>query len=646
MVLSEFEKTSITKFRGLYARGLMDEVPPDHAIEVQNMAFSNTGETYTRQGAVKSLNLVHPVKRMFLATPLRGGYFLLTTDGTGRLYAYNSSTRSDTTLKTINGMVDFCAVNMYGKTYIQPVMPLRTYYNGGGCVYVFDGTTIRPACGFPASPGVGFQASDGSGEGHTSPGKYQVAVAFETDTGYLTRLGPVIWQGTPGDESATSTINPAYWDSPGGVPLYLGGIPTGGPGVIARHIFVTKADQLEFFFLKRIPDNSTTSTTIDFYDTDLVVSGDYLNDNLDYIPAGVIEPNGGTSMGLFKYHGRLMAWGNSDAIGYDKILVSEAGDPETFNTNHSYIQMPTETDGNIIRSAGVLRDTLYLFKAVGIFSTQDNLDNPVTWPVVRVDGGSGAWFNTVSTLTASQTALPMGDVLLAADISGLYLFNGVVQGQLLTWKVQDIWDRIPKSQMSKVTLQVDPFEALIYLLFPVDGATSPSYLLVGDFSENLSPEGIKWSYYKFPFQVRSIGMATIYDSIDQDYYLRMGSDDNALYRLNKSGTIADTTTGSIDSFYRTGLVTFDSGKMNIFRALTIRMIGAGKVQTSIAGEDEILAGMKGAKDVVPPATPKREYTYQINYTSEKLQVMNRSNFPFTLNRIDVYGKVQFDTRPM
>lgn len=666
MVLSEFNKLSIQKFKGLYRRGLMDEVPPDHAAIVENMAFSQVGEVSTRPGAVTSLSLTHPVKRMFLSTNVQG-YFLLTLDYSGKLWSYNCATQVDSLLKDFAlTTVDFAAVNMFGKTFVQPVGALGLNYGiASYCVYVFDGTHFRPALGFPPlgteSGGVFSATPHAGGGGSTSPGEYRMAVCFITDTGYMTRPGPVGWTGTPGTWTATSNFGPVIWISPGDTKVDLTHIPVGDPakGVIARQILVTKSDQQEFFFLASgyIPDNTTTSLTLDWFDTDLAISADYLFDNRDWLPPGVVQTGSpGTELGLFKYHGRLFVWGNP-LVGDDKILVSEAGDPETFSIVHSYIQMPTDTDANMVRGMGILRDTLYLFRGVGIFSTQDTLDNPNTWPIVRVDGASGAWYHSINTISSAQSSIPLGDVLVIGDRNGLYVFNGVVQIPALTWKVNDLWRRIPKDRMSRVTVDIDPFDSLIYVLFPIDNDLLPSYLLVGDFSEGLNWEMIKWSHYYFPFAARSIGLALIQDAFDYEYYIRIGSDDNNLYRINRAttgGLSGDTLSGAVSSSYKTALIGLDGGKMSVFRALVYRMIvGAGGSVLSYVGGEDTLSDSSGTALMTQVVTPsltfgnnQREHTSQINMTAEKIQVLIQGTTPFTLNRIDIYGKTQFDARPM
>lgn len=621
MNLQEFQKISVSNFRGLYKRGDAGRTPLDHATDLSNMSFTNTGETFTRNGTMLSLALSHPVKRMFLATPTTGPT-LLTYDGVDTIYQYNPSTGTDSTFLILAGMKDFCALNIYGRTYIMPSMPPGST---SGTVYVWDGThTLRAALGF--APIASFSAATGAA-GNTDPGVHKFAVSYVTNSGFTTRPGPEI----------SGTFVPVIWTSPGDVQVNLTGIPLGGPEVVARWILVTKADQEEYFYLQEINDNTTTSITLDWFDTDLAVSADDLFDLKEVLKPGV-GIDGSSSFGLYKYHGRMLVWG---AEGTDSILVSKPGLPEAFDQVVGYIQLPTEFDGNYVRGVANLRDVLYFTKSVGIYSAQDNLDNPSTWPVTQIDGGVGCFFYGLSTITGAQTSLSANDVLIMADRGGLYLFNGTIVQPPLTWKIEDVWHRLFLAAQHNITIALDPFSQLIYCLLPVDGDFRPSLLLVGDYSEGLDSTNIKWSIFNFPFTVRAIEMINFGDRDSFEYHLRLGSDDNNLYRLDSTATTDNSV--PINAFYQSYQSVLDPGSVNVFRALGFRVNGSNLILSLLAQDSQRLQLLNNLP-IAP--TPGFEYTRQINYLSEKMMVKVASNFYFRLSRLDIYGKRQFDNRPL
>lgn len=116
-------------------------------------------------------------------------------------------------------------------------------------------------------PGAAPTAADGAA-GNVSAGLHQISVAFITEEQYITRPAPYI-----------------NYTAPGSKKINLSTIPTGPPNIIARVILVTPvitapAITGDFFFFDGavptptlgtfpsmvIPDNTTTSYTIDFTD--------------------------------------------------------------------------------------------------------------------------------------------------------------------------------------------------------------------------------------------------------------------------------------------------------------------------------------------------------------------------------------------
>jgi len=637
MNLQEFSKISINRFKGLYARGSTDLTPPDHAIDVKNIRFDRSGEAYTREGLGISLNLSHPVQRTFLSTT-KNGYNVITQDGT-TLYAYNPSTGHDSIIYQDVGLKEFAAVNAFGRTYIYPMGDV----DNNLVLLVWDGISkVRPACGFP--PPGSFQVVTAGGVGSCDVGHHRFAFSYITDTGFMTRPGPVPYG---------AGFAPVSWIAPGGTPCQVVGLPLGPSTVIARQIFATKAEEEEFFYVPSgyIDDNTTTTVTLDFYDTDLVESANDLFNLRDEVEGAF-----GDIGGIFKYHGRLFIWGRTlpkatgrnDDWGPDKIFVSEAGDPESFDMVHGWMQLPTEYDGNTVRAAVEIRDSLYFIKSVGIISTADNLDHPFTWKPVRVDGGCGCGFWGISSIVGSQTALSTGEQVIFVDFGGIYLFNGVVQQPQLTWKIKNFWDRIDASQVLKSHLCHDPFNQTFYALVPVfnDSKVAIWTLLVADYSEGLSADGIKWSIWDSPVPISTISLMSFQDSTNFLYRLRFGSSSPGLFKYDDD-FVVDLDTNKIVSSYETFLAGF--GNISIFRALNLRVEGTPNLVVGLKGLDNLSSN--GNKLSYQSASPVPlisgiEQTRQINYTAEKMLVRIEGTTPWRVQKIEIYGKTQYMSRPL
>lgn len=623
MYLDDYAKVTLDKFNGLYDRGNTDEVPQDHASDILNVMFSKNAEVSTRNGTAISLTLGHAVVRQFLATFSNSSSFVLTCNGAGSIFSGTGAA-----LLTVANMIDFAAINMYNYCFIAPIL---STFSATNYVYIWDGVNApRPAAGF--APSGSFTAANSATVGNITSGVHKFAVSNITNSGFTTRPGPQI----------AGTFTPVSVTATGGFKVDLSGIPLGPTGTVARQIFVTQADQEVYFYLAVgfINDNTTTAITVDFFDTDLAVSADNLFDLREYIPSAAVISGG---LSLQKYHGRLLAIG----VQFDTVLVSNAGDAESFSNVTGYIQIPSENDGNTVRAACVLYDVLYFTKAVGIFSVQDNGNTPSTWTVVQIDGSVGSYQGAIGTITGSQPSLASNSVILMANREGIFLFNGTVQRPHLTWKIQDVWGAINPGKENLVQIAVDAFADLIYVILATGSSTTPNLMLVGDFSQGLDEKNIRWSKYSFPWVPISISMMNFQDTDGSfDYYLRLGTSSN-LYKLNASYT-SDSGT-AINSYWQTFLASQDIGALNIFRALRFRTTGVGTLSFTMAGEDgQGAINSTAAQNITLGATPGKDGFCQINFTNEKMSVkfgVNAVNSRFTVQRLDIFCKRLFLSRP-
>src|SRR5690242_8020777 len=286
MYLDEYEKIEIEEFKGLYKRGMPDQVPPDHAICCENVVFSQAGQVQKRPGIAASYALNHPVKRMFEGVIDSVALIVLTLDWAGNIYRNNNNTP----IFSSPNLVDFVGINLFNKIFILPIISSGTPPNLQ--VWLGVASTTRDAAGL--APTSSFSAANGAA-GNIDIGDYKIAVSFITDTGFTTQPGPKI----------AGVFTPVLYTAPGGLKIDLTGIPTGGSEVVARQILITKANSDLFYYLGPssggfINDNTTTTATLNFFDTDLVLSADDLFDLLETIPGAV------RTGGLNVYHNRLV----------------------------------------------------------------------------------------------------------------------------------------------------------------------------------------------------------------------------------------------------------------------------------------------------------------------------------------------------
>jgi hypothetical protein len=527
-------------------------------------------------------------------------------------------------------MVDFAAINLFNKLYVLPIT-LTSASLGLANLKVWRGPghTMRDAAGNRPSGTV--SAADGAADptGGLDPGIHKITVSFETDTGFI----------TPPDLTITS------YTAPGAVKLNLTGIPTGPAETVARIILVTRGNEELFFFAPggRIADNTTTTLTLNFFDSDLVISADYLFDLLEKIPGGTVYA------ALFKYHGRLL----TNAEG-NLVRVSRSGDVESMNNVDGFIQLPDENDGNKCAAFCTLRDTLYLIKVVGIFSTEDNGDVPSSWHTVQVDGGVGSFQNGISTITGSQPSLSSEEIFTLASRGGLYIFTGTIQGpRPLTWKVDNIWRTYTHNAQQNIQVVHDPFKQLIIITLPVSGSTAPNQMLVGDYSDGLSWDRIKWCLWTFPFLPSSISMMSFLDDDgfgDFDYYLRIGtSEQNGLSKMTPN--FLNDYSSPILSYGQCGFTWVASGALSAIRAGNFRARSMNPLVDSNLIIQLFPEDLQSA--VVPPPIlityfPGRDYLRQTNFVNEKVSLYfgtNALNERFNMFRCELFTTVRQVARP-
>lgn len=631
----EYEKVTISKFRGLYKRGLADQCPSDHAVCCENVIFNKMGEVSSRYGIAPSVYLAHNVTRMFLANNKGIQASLLTCDGNGNIYQDGNSSP----LFSWAGMFDFAALNMFGYTFILGIM--NTVSGTPPNLQIWDGTNPpRDAAG--VAPVAASLAATTTGSGNVGVGVYSIAVSFVTASGFVTRPGP----STGGVFTAVTVT------SAGNTTIALTGIPTGPTGTIARQILVTQGNQLLFFYLGAneggfINDNTTTTATLNFFDTDLAISADSLFDQMEAIAGSNLT---GT---LARYHNRMFVVQFSTVV-----LASAISNAESIDEVTGFFQVDDQTDGNMVFALCTLQDVLYAVKFPGIFAVQDNGQEPAFWSIFLVDGGVGSAAQGISTLVGSESSASTAQQFLLSDLNGLYVFNGGIVRPVLTWKIDDIWKTINMRAFYNVTCFIDVYHDTIYILVPIYPSSSPNLLLVGDYSEGLDYQNIKWSIFTFPFTPSSI--ALLYydgnmDGSDVYYYLRIAFYNNQyIYKMHAGYT--DDLGAAINAYYQCYLASGSTtGNYNVFRVLRFRGKGLGNINILLDQEDFDLS-----KEINPPPLPitdpmSKDLDRQINFQNEKMSVgFGTGAFVnagvvgeyFTVSRIDIFMKNMFKGRPI
>jgi len=486
-VLRDHPGVVIEEFNGYWNRGGEEAVPLDHFDDCDNIQYIESGFE-TRDG-INTFVAQNNIVRMY-NYKLQDAESLIMLDSSGNIHhaLLDGSSTIHTNILQIAAMEDFGFVAIAGRAYITP---FEIYLDSDGVnkargltgeflyVYLGAGVAARTAAGTPPT-GASIGVAQG-GAGFYELGFHLFAVVFETDSGFLTALGPATFTGF----TITSTTNE----------LDLTGIPTGGASVSRRHIVATKAiinyngdqDGFQFFFVPngRINDNVTTTISISAYDIDLLTDASHLIDNFSTIPAGV---------SLTKYHARLVI--TTEFSNVSLARLSFPGEPEAINQVDGFIIIPL--DGRNITIAQEFRDVLYFFKQVRTYAVVDNGDAPATWSVITIDQGKGAPIHGIGEVLDSGGVNV--DMLLIADFSGIIMFNGAYSEPELSYKIQDFWLAFDRNLFHRIQIMIDTVSEIIYLTLP------NQRMLIANYSRGMDAKNIRFSPWQFDVRANTIAL--------------------------------------------------------------------------------------------------------------------------------------------
>lgn len=489
----DHEAITLKEFNGLWKRGDIETCPLDHFSDCNNIQFQE-GAFKTRDGIDPYAAFPNVTRIYTYNQPDQQGLLLL--DSSGNIYHTLSPTPT-TPILSIAGMLDFAFKAINGRAYISPNDRVTGLEDEFLYVYMGDGTPARKAAG--AGPlGGNFAAATSADPGNVEPGVHIFGVLYETNTGFLTKIGDV--------KSALDVLVDDKKVDLSNIPLSPDSF------VVARHIVATKritpdlytgdTSGYQFFFVPdgRIPDNTTTTLKVNFYDADLIEDAGYLLDILEEIPAGVA---------LGTYHNRLVTvaeYGEetgdilTSTIGNISLArVSYPGEPEAFDAVSGLIVAPL--DSKPLTNIQEYRDVMYLFKQTKTLAYVDTGLEPVDWPLTIIDEGTGAPIHGIAFVLDSGGINI--DYIIICDWSGVMIFDGKFQRPAgeLTWKIADFWHALDRDQFNLIHMLNDSINQRLYIVLP-DGT-----MLMGDYDDGgLSPEKIKWSPWTFDVNITAIAL--------------------------------------------------------------------------------------------------------------------------------------------
>lgn len=597
---------TINTFKGLWLRtgqntvgDNKDSVPSDHFSNDNNVQFIEAGFR-TRNG----LQLLSAIPNILKVQNYQTSTSetLLVLDTSGRIW---DTAFPATPILTIATMTDFGFQSVSGRAYISPSNGERGLSGEELYVYKGAGVAARKAAGTHPTTVEGALAAANSGTaGNVEPGLHLFAVVYETDTGFLTALGPTTFPSVT---------------APGNKKVDLSAVPVAvSTAVTKRHIVATRAivayngdqDGYQFFFVPDgvIPNNTATTITVNFFDVELLEDASHLIDVFAEIPAGV---------GLSTYRNRLVLY--SESANPTVVRISEPGEPEAFNQVTGLIQVPiggnSYSNSGAITNARELRDVLYIWDNIRTFSAVDNGEDPSDWTLSILDQGLGCSVHGVATvLDTGGTSI---DYIIVCNFSGIWLFNGTYNTPPLSWKINNLWQGLNFSDFLNIVIVNDSIGKCLYIILP-----DRAKILIGDYQVALNPQEIKWSYWTFSISTSAIAL-TQFDRLvitsaavsgSGVYYIERGKRNDTIYVTYSPVT---STNVAIPNPFVEGYLLGDDSAESIlhYGAVTLRVNGSGSLHMTLKGLDGVKT--KALNALTMGSSPGKEPTVLTNFNSQR-----------------------------
>ncbi len=340
---------------------------------------------------------------------------------------------------------------------------------------------------------------------------------------------------------------------------------------------------------------------------------------------------------------RLQVYPTAKEFESSVLRVSDPFNPDRFDATNGLIYVGKD-DGQRIMACGQLRWYYYILKDHSMYVTFDDGSNPPSlWSVNKVDGVVGA--SGPNGITAMEGAQESEDFIAVAARAGAYIFFGG-RPTKISQEIQDTWGRINWGARETIHILADPNHKVLSFHVPLDGATTPSHVLILDYVEGFGteaePGGRKWGIDTYPTPLRASSL--------------LENDDNStslVYAGAKMYTQAGTTDDgvAIDSFYETSYARATPTGQSLFGGVSYTLTGNGLLKQRLLGLGDSPTVV--LPDRIIPPTQAQDIEVFCNVESERLRVrigvhgidVLGVGHSFSLRRLAIFQKPWARSRP-
>ncbi|HWR49926.1 MAG TPA: hypothetical protein VN428_02395 [Bryobacteraceae bacterium] len=639
MALNEYQSYAVTKPAGPRTRLEPTDVPPDAALLSINAEYQ-PGSFGTRRGFGTVWNPNEPISSLY--NWISGGN-LVSAAGNSLIY-YNATSGKVRMVPNLSAPVPV-------DLFTQAGAAGASIASGGTRLYVATYTSAGAGAGACRIVGIYGAAVNTDtaflgpittkptlssiGTGNVTKGLHRVGYVIETRNGFIGKLCPATAAGefdqtseitVAAGKTIRAIINPAAW-----------------PAEASKiHLFMSPVvNPYEYYLVEgataSVPGGAPLSITLDIdVDDTSLMAGTPITGNADLLTATVAGVAPFNPFAVLEYGNRIVYLTNID--GVSQAYASEPEKPQHITADQHVLTLP----GFRQMTAGfALRGGLYLLGPHWTYATEDNGAPPVEWPTPhQVDGTIGAMGPRCVTANPSQ------GFAVVAHVTGLYVFTGGAYAtRPLSYYVEPEWKRINWNAAATVQVADDKDKQQIYVLVPLDGATSPTHIFMFDYADGLTPEKVAFSLWSLD-GYNPGAMCVVQNPSTKQLELWLGNSvaGKVLRQMTSTADLApyNDDGAAIGFQYQTALLpgmAHDIGAVYGHYAVQFRAMGSGALSITAKGIDNVR--VSNTVTIALAAAPGQEYTkrYHRNDANEGPLISESASYTFSTNASDEHATV-------
>lgn len=492
MIDASWARLTISDFAGPWTSIEATDVPPGRALVAENCQYTQ-GQVATRLGYGVAFATVEIASALYNWISSLGNYLVSFLPSTGvRAFKVSDASPTRATLASMTTGVA-CSFAPSGPRMYVAGFDANGDAVGAAKVITYKSSTFSADSCFEPPMTYTPAAISEPGTGLITVGAHRVGYVVQTRSGYSCRPSPDSGVGTPGpstfvpitftaagSKNARIVLNPTTWPTAAASvsivmsPVFNPGLYVYVPGATATVVGGTNDPQTITW---SISDEDLVNTGVEA--TDLLMQMSQTTAGVAPFNPSVVEPYGDRLCYV-----TTTTDPNGNAIGV--VYASERNAYQSLSADQHLVMLPGQLNVTTVKA---MRGILYLFGPNYTYAVHDTTTKPIEWPLASlIDGRRGA--GSVRSVAVS----PTGTYMWVASEAGLYLFDGSGYPALpVSFLNSDIWALINWSAGACVQVVDDPAQKRVTVMAPLGSATTPSHMLVWDYTRGLSFDKVSFS---------------------------------------------------------------------------------------------------------------------------------------------------------